>query len=135
MGTLHTNTAAKAINRIIDALPEESRDQIRGVLSVLLRGVVAQRLCKRANGDGRVAILEVLLQNWAIANMIRENKIHQMEGYLQSVNTASSGMCSLEMSLTSAIRDGLITLEEGLKISEHPDQLRAVCSQMGLEEN
>src|SRR5207253_200489 len=60
-GTLHTNSAAKAIDRIIDAVDDESRDQMRGVLSVLLRGVVSQQLCKKANSDGRLAVLEILL--------------------------------------------------------------------------
>ncbi|MBN2801765.1 MAG: PilT/PilU family type 4a pilus ATPase [Deltaproteobacteria bacterium] len=127
-GTLHTNTAAKAVNRIIDAVPDESREQVRGVLSVLLRGVVAQNLCKRANGDGRIAMLEVLLQNWAISNMIRENKVHQMEGYLQSVNPATSGMQSIEMSLAMGVREGLITFEEALKVSEDPIGLRSLCA-------
>ena len=122
-GTLHTNTAPKAVNRIIDALPDENREQMRGVLSVLLRGVLSQRLIKRANGDGRVAVLELLLQNWAISHMIRENKIHQIEVYLQSVNTAKTGMQSLDTSIFGAIRDGLITLEDGLNAAERPMQV------------
>ena len=73
-GTLHTNSATKAIDRIIDVIPEESRDQVRGTLSVLLRGVVSQHLAKRASGEGRVAILEMLLQSYAVSNLIRENK-------------------------------------------------------------
>jgi twitching motility protein PilT len=128
MGTLHTNTAPKAINRIIDALPNESREQMRGVLSVLLRGVVAQRLCKRASGEGRIAVLEILLQNWAISNMIREDKVHQIEGYLQSVNYATTGMLSMDVSIFNLIRDGMITLEEGLKAAEYPEQLRKQCA-------
>ncbi|MBN2343293.1 MAG: PilT/PilU family type 4a pilus ATPase [Deltaproteobacteria bacterium] len=133
-GTLHTNTAAKAVNRIIDAMPDESRDQVRGVLSVLLRGVVAQRLCKRANGDGRVAMLEVLLQNWAISNMIRENKTHQMESYLQSVNPAASGMQSMEMSLAQGVREGLVTLEEALKATEDTVTLKNMLKDLEGDE-
>ena len=133
-GTLHTNTAAKAVNRIIDAMPDESRDQVRGVLSVLLRGVVAQRLCKRASGDGRVAMLEVLLQNWAISNMVRENKTHQMEGYLQSVNPAASGMQSLEMALAVGVREGLLTLEEALKATENEKSLKSQLKDLETEE-
>ncbi len=133
LGTLHTNTAPKAINRIIDALPDESRDQMRGVLSVLLRAVVAQRLCKRASGEGRVAVLEILLQNWAISNMIRENKIHQMEGYLQSVNYASTGMLSMATCIFNHIRDGLITLDEGLKVADYPEQIKSMCEELPEE--
>src|SRR5438128_5936319 len=77
IGTLHSNGAAKAIDRIIDVIPEESRDQVRSTLSVLLRGVIAQTLLKRADGDGRVAALEILLLNYAVANLIREGKVFQ----------------------------------------------------------
>lgn len=82
IGTLHTNSAGKAISRIIDIVPDKIQDQTRSSLSVLLRGVVAQRLCKRASSDTRIAALEVLIQNYGIANMIRENKLHQLDGYL-----------------------------------------------------
>lgn len=133
LGTLHTNNAPKAMNRIIDALPEESREQMRGVISVLLRGVVAQRLCKRVTGEGRVAAFEILLQNWAISHMIRENKIHQMEGYLQSANFATTGMISMDNSIFNLVREGLISLEEGLKHADRPDQLRALCAELPEE--
>ena len=132
-GTLHTNTAAKAVNRIIDAVPDESREQARGVLSVLLRGVVSQRLCKRANGDGRVAMLEVLLQTWAISNMIRENKTHQMESYLQSVNPAATGMQSLEMALATGVREGLLTMTEALKATEDETMLKSLLKDLEME--
>ncbi len=135
MGTLHTNSADKAINRIIDALPEESRKQMRGVLSVLLRGVIAQRLCKRANGEGRVAALEILLQNWAIANMVRENKTHQIKGYLQSVDYATTGMMSMDMCIFNYIRDGLITQEEGLRITDNPRDILSMCEELPEEDN
>jgi len=65
-GTLHTNSASKAADRIIDVFPDESRDQVRGVVSVMLRGVLAQMLCKRTSGEGRVAVLEVMLQTIGI---------------------------------------------------------------------
>lgn len=129
-GTLHTNSAPGAINRIVDALPEENRKQMRGALSVLLRGVLAQRLCKRANGDGRVAVLEILLQNWAVANMIRENKVEQLEGYLQSANYAASGMISMDASVFNQIRDGVITQEEGIKAAARPIDLRGRCAEL-----
>ncbi len=134
IGTLHTNTAPKAINRIIDALPDESRKQMRGVLSVLLRGVVAQRLCKRANGEGRIAVMEILLQNWAIANMIRENKTHQIEGYLESVNYSTTGMVSMDTCIFNYIKDGLISMQEGLKVCDRPDQLRSQCAELAEED-
>jgi twitching motility protein PilT len=121
--TLHTNSAGRAINRIIDMVPEKIQDQTRSTLSVLLRGVIAQRLCKRASGDSRIAVLEILIQNFAVSNMIRENKLHQLDGYLQSVNFEETGMQSMDGCLLRYIKDGLIWLDEAVKIADYPDQL------------
>ena len=129
-GTLHSNSAAKAVDRMIHVLPEESRDQMRGVLSVLLRGVVAQHLVKLASGEGRTAIMEILLQSFGVSHMIRENKLHQIEGYLQSASHDGSGMQSLDHCVYTNIREGLITLEEGLKIANFPDNLRKQVSEL-----
>ncbi|MFL5322157.1 MAG: type IV pilus twitching motility protein PilT [Myxococcaceae bacterium] len=133
-GTLHTNSAAKAMDRIIDAIPEESRDQIRSVLSVLLRGVVCQQLCKRANGEGRVAVLEILLQNYGVANMIRENKLHQLDGYLQTASNDGSGMQHLDHCIARLVREELVTLEEGLRVATYPDQLKKLLEAMPKDE-
>ena len=129
-GTLHTSSAPKAVNRIIDALPEHSREQMRGVLSVLLRAVISQQLCKRQTGEGRVAVLEILLQSWAVSHMIRENKIHQLEGYLQSSNYETTGMQSFEHCLFNYIRDGVITIEEGLMTAKQPEALKSLCEHL-----
>jgi twitching motility protein PilT len=133
-GTLHTSSAPKAINRIIDVLPDENRDQMRGVLSVLLRGVIAQRLCKRATGDGRIAVLEVLLQSWAVSHMIRENKVFQLEGYLQSANYESTGMQSLDSALFGFVKDGLITPAEAIECANRQDQVRDLCATIKEDE-
>jgi twitching motility protein PilT len=130
LATLHTNSAAKAVDRIVDVVPEDSRDQVRGVLSVLLRGVVAQQLCKRAGGDGRIAATEVLVQNYAVANLIRENKIHQLEAYVQSAGTDGSGSQSLGTCLFRYVQDGLVTLEEALTVADYPDQLRRQVAEL-----
>jgi twitching motility protein PilT len=122
--TLHTNSSGRAISRIIDMVSEKIQEQTRTTLSVLLRGVIAQRLCKRASGEGRVAILEILIQNFAIANMIRENKLHQLDGYLQSVNFEETGMQSMDSCLLRYIKEGLVWLEDAVAISDYPDQLR-----------
>ncbi len=105
-GTLHTNSAPKAVHRIVDMAPDESREHVRGVLSVLLRGVVAQHLCKRATGEGRVAAVEVLLQNYAVSNMVREDKVHLLEGYLQTSNPKDTGMQSLDRCLIEFVKQG-----------------------------
>jgi len=129
-GTLHTNSASKAIDRIIDAVGEDGQEQIRGVLSVLLRGVVSQQLCKRANSDGRVAALEVLLQNYAVSNMIRDNKLHQLDGYLQTASSDGSGAQSLDYAVFNYVRDGIVTLEEGMRVASYPEQLKRLVQEL-----
>jgi twitching motility protein PilT len=124
LATLHTNSAAKAVDRMIDLCPDEVQDQMRGVVSVLLRGVLAQHLCKRAMGDGRVAVTEVLLQSYAVANLIRENKVYQLDALLQSGDSVSAGMQSLDSCILRYVREGLISAEEGLKVANAPDSLR-----------
>jgi twitching motility protein PilT len=82
-GTLHTPSAAKTVDRIIDVFPSEQQNKIRATLSEALRGVVAQNLFKRIDKKGRVASLEVLVFTTAIANMVREGKTHQIPGMIQ----------------------------------------------------
>lgn len=129
-GTLHTNSAAKAIDRIIDAVGEDGRDQMRAVLSVLMRGVISQQLCKRANSDGRVAALEILLQNYAVSHMIRDNKLHQLEGYLQTASNDGSGAQSLDHAILGFVKEGMVSLEEGMRVATYPNQLKNVVSEL-----
>jgi twitching motility protein PilT len=82
-GTLHTQSAAKTVDRIIDVFPAEQQNKIRQTLSEALKGVVAQNLFKRIDKKGRVASLEVLVVNTAVANLIREGKTHQIPGMIQ----------------------------------------------------
>jgi twitching motility protein PilT len=124
LATLHTNSAAKAIDRILDVVPGDSRDQMRTVLSVLLRCVVAQHLCRRASGDGRVAVMEILLHSWAVASMIRDNKTHQIDAYLETTNREETGMQCLDASIAHYVKNGYITLAEGLKVANYPDRVR-----------
>jgi len=130
IGTLHTNSASKAIDRIIDAVGEEGQEQIRGVLSVLLRGAVSQQLCKRANSDGRVAVLEILLQNYAVSHMIRDNKLHQLDGYLQTASSDGSGAQSLDYAVFNYVKDGIVTLEEGMLVASYPEQLKRLVEDL-----
>ena len=97
------------------------------------RGVIAQHLCKRAGGDGRIAVQEILLQSYAIAHMIRENKLHQLDGHLQSASNDGTGTQSLDACIFRCIRDGLITLEEGMRVASYPDQLKKVVSELPQE--
>ncbi len=131
--TLHTSSASKAIDRIVDIYPEESHEQVRGALSVLLKGVLAQHLCRRAQEDGQVAAIELLLQTYAVSNMIREGKVFQIDGYLQSAENAGTGMQSLESRLAELIRDGVVSLDEALKVTEYPDSLRKRVAELPEE--
>jgi twitching motility protein PilT len=130
IGTLHANSAAKAIDRIIDVIPEESRDQVRSTLSVLLRGVVSQQLAKHASGEGRVAVLEILLQSYAVSNLIRENKVFQIDGYLESASNDGSGTLGIDACLFRLVKGGEITVEEGLKFANQPDSLRRLAAEL-----
>jgi twitching motility protein PilT len=114
-GTLHTNSASKSIDRIVDIVPEGAQDQARATLSVILRGVVAQQLCKRSGGEGRIAVLEILLQSIGVSNMIRENKLHLIDAHLKSANPEQSGMQSNDTSLFEFVKDHLVDAEEGLR--------------------
>jgi twitching motility protein PilT len=82
-GTLHTQSAAKTVDRIIDVFPSEQQNKIRATLSESLRGVVAQHLFKRIDKKGRVAAFEILVFNTAVANLVRESKTHQIPGMIQ----------------------------------------------------
>ena len=128
IGTLHTNSAAKAVDRILDVVPEESRDQVRSTLSVLLRGVLSQHLVKRADGGGRIAALEILLLNHAVANLIREGKVFQIDGYLETASYDGTGAQSLDASILRLVREGRVDLQEGLKIANQPDVLRRLIA-------
>jgi twitching motility protein PilT len=130
IGTLHSNSAGKAIDRIIDVIPEESRDQIRSTLSVLLRGVISQHLARHASGEGRVAVLEILLQSYAVSHLIRENKVFQIEGYLDSASNDGSGMQSLDACLFRYVKEGLISVDEALELANQPDQLKRLAGEI-----
>lgn len=108
--TLHTNSAAKTIDRIIDVFPEGQQQQVRTMLSESLRGVVAQTLFRRADGQGRVAAHEVMRCNRAIANLIRENKVHQIPSAIQT--GASQGMVLFDKSVEDLVKKGKISREE-----------------------
>jgi len=106
--TLHTNSASKTINRIIDVFPGEEKSMIRSMLSESLQAVVAQTLLKKPGG-GRVAAFEIMICNGAIRNLIREDKVAQMYSAIQT--GLSQGMLTLDQHLTQLVNDKLITKE------------------------
>ncbi|MFZ5391131.1 MAG: type IV pilus twitching motility protein PilT [Patescibacteria group bacterium] len=104
--TLHTNNAAETIDRIVDVFPPHKQNQIRLQLSLSLRAVISQRLLPLNNG-GQRAVFEVLINNPAVANLIRENKISQIKSVIQT--SADQGMITLERSVKALLQQGLIS--------------------------
>lgn len=123
LATLHTNSAASTMNRIIDAFPEGQQAQIRAQLSLVLEGVLSQTLLERADGQGRVMALEILIPTSAIRNLIRENKVHQIYSMMQS-GQDTNGMQTFNQSLAELHRKGLITKELAYQRSHNLDELR-----------
>ncbi len=107
-GTLHTNSATKTINRIIDVFPAEEKAMVRSMLSESLQAVIAQTLLKK-KGGGRVAALEIMICNSAIRNLIREDKVAQMYSSIQTGQ--ASGMQTLDQHLKQLVSEDLITVE------------------------
>jgi twitching motility protein PilT len=110
-GTLHTNSSAKAVDRIIDAFPAMEQEQIRTVLAETVRAVVAQQLLRRRD-KGRVAAFEVLLGSTALSNAIREGKTSLINNQIQTGK--SRGMISMDQSLTELLRNNIVLPEEAL---------------------
>ena len=125
LATLHTNSAAESINRIIDAFPSHQQAQVRAQLAFVLEGVVTQTLLPKTKGKGRVVAAEVMICTPAIRAVIRDEKIHQIYSLMQAGK--KHGMQTLNDSLQSLYLKGDVSLEEALKRSSDPQELlRAV---------
>jgi twitching motility protein PilT len=109
-GTLHTNSAPKTVDRIIDVFPPDQQSQIRSMLAESLKGVVSQVLMKKKGGKGRVAALEIMVGTSAIANLIRENKIHQVPSIIQTGK--KDGMQLLDQHILEYLMSGVIDPNE-----------------------
>ena len=109
-GTLHTNSAAKTVDRIINAFPADEQEQIRAMLGETLRGVVAQQLLRKADGQGRVAALEVMVGTPAVGNMIREGKTHQIPSMMQTGK--KDGMMMMDQAILDYLMKKVVTPEE-----------------------
>ncbi len=108
-GTLHTSSAAKTIDRVVDVFPAEEKDMVRAMLSESLRAVISQTLCKK-NGGGRVAAHEIMIGTPAIRNLIRENKIAQMYSAIQTGQ--QFGMQTLDQNLQGLVQKNMVTRQE-----------------------
>ncbi|HEY6210938.1 MAG TPA: type IV pilus twitching motility protein PilT [Vicinamibacterales bacterium] len=122
-GTLHTNSAAQTINRIIDIFPSGQQGQIRTQLSLVLEGIVCQSLLPKKDGKGRCCSLEILVPTPAIRNLIRDDKIHQIYGVMQA-GQSGSGMQTANQSLASLYQKGLISLDVAMGSSSLKEELQ-----------
>ncbi|MDQ1590527.1 MAG: twitching motility protein PilT [Pyrinomonadaceae bacterium] len=121
--TLHTNSAASTINRIIDVFPSNQQAQIRAQLSLVLEGIMCQALLPKADGRGRVAALEILVPNAAIRNLIREDKVHQIYSMMQT-GQEKYGMQTFNQALATLYHKRLISLDLAMQRSSNTDELR-----------
>jgi len=122
-GTLHTNSAAQTINRIIDIFPANQQSQIRTQLSLVLEGIVCQALLPKSDGKGRVVSLEIMVPTAAIRNLIRDDKIHQIYGAMQT-GQEKLGMQTANQSLASLYMRKQITLDTAMGASSNRDELQ-----------
>jgi twitching motility protein PilT len=125
--TLHTNSAAQSINRIIDVFPAHQQSQIRAQLSLVLEGILCQALLPRTGGKGRALAMEILVPSSAIRNLIREDKVHQIYGMMQA-GQAKHGMVTFNQSLAALYFRRMITLETAMSRSSHPEELQEIIS-------
>jgi twitching motility protein PilT len=121
LSSLHTNNAAQTIDRIIDSFPSTQQSQIRAQLASTLVGIVSQRLVPKVSG-GLVPAIEVMIANPAIRNLIRENKVHEIDLVVET--SSDEGMISLNRSLVDLVRKGEITVENAANYSTNPGELQ-----------
>lgn len=128
--TLHTNSAIQSINRIVNVFPSDQQDRIRLVLSFVLRGIISQRLMPTLD-DGMSAVAEVLFVNSGIANLMRENKVHQIYSHMQA-GQDKSGMNTFNQSLVKLILRRKIDFRAAFAISPDPDELDGLMKKAGI---
>lgn len=126
LSTLHTNSAAQSIDRIIDSFPADGQEQIRIQLAATLKGIVSQRLLPMIAG-GRIPATEILIGNSAIANNIREGKTHLIDTVIQT--SQEQGMLTLESSLASLVLSGQVSLETAKSYALKPEELLRLVGQ------
>jgi twitching motility protein PilT len=125
--TLHTNSAAQTINRIIDVFPAHQQGQIRTQLSLVLEGIICQTLLPKADGTGRVVSLEIMIPTPAIRNLIRDDKVHQIYSTMQA-GQEKLGMQTMNQNLVTLYQKRLITIETAMSASSQKDELEQMIA-------
>jgi len=118
LATLHTSSATKSIDRMIDMFPKEQQAQVRSMLSESLEGVVAQKLLPKKDGKGRVPAIEIMIANSAVRNLIREEKTYQIPSVIQS--GTKEGMQTLDQSLYNHVMNGILDRKVAEKVADNP---------------
>ena len=129
-GTLHTNSAAKTVDRLVDAFPANMKDMIRTQLASSLVAVVAQVLCKKIGG-GRIAAYEIMINTTSIGSLIRENKTFRITSEIQT--GANLGMITMDTHLMALVNRELVTPDEAVDKAQDPNLMREKFAQMGLK--
>jgi twitching motility protein PilT len=124
MGTLHTNGAAPTVDRMVNAFPADKQSHVRVMLSTSLRGVISQQLIPRAGKPGRVAAHEILVNTPAVANLIRQGKLDQLENAMQS--GAAHGMRLMDSAIQELLDKGIINGKEAYKKAINKAKFEAV---------
>jgi twitching motility protein PilT len=127
MGTLHTNGAGPTVDRLVNAFPSDKQSHVRTMLSTSLRGVVSQQLLQKADGNGRVAALEILINTPAAANLIRQGKLDQLETVMQA--GSQHGMRTMDTAIEQLLTDGKIRGAEAYKKGINKSRFEAVKDQ------
>jgi twitching motility protein PilT len=130
-GTLHTQSASSTVDRMIDVFPAEQQEQVRIMIAGSLQGVVTQALLPTADGQGRVAALEVLFPDDAVRNLIRQGKVEQIYSIMQT--GTAKGMQTMEQALAELVLRRVVTIETALSRSSRPEQLLGVLERMGFD--
>jgi twitching motility protein PilT len=128
LATLHTQSAAQTIDRVIDIFPPHQQQEIRAQLSTALQGIVTQALVKRPDGSGRTVVCEVMFATAAIRNLIREGKNHQIPSFMQS--SGQDGMLTFDQHLAQRVAEGAITYEQGLGLCHAPEEYKRLAGRM-----
>ncbi|HKZ09028.1 MAG TPA: type IV pilus twitching motility protein PilT [Methylomirabilota bacterium] len=129
LGTLHTNSCAQTMNRIIDVFPTSQQAQVRAQLSLVLEGVLSQQLIPTADGRGRAMALEIMVTTPAIRNLIREEKIHQIYSSMQAGQ--KFGMQTMNQALVDLVQKRRISREEAVNRSTLPEELEQLLKSAG----
>lgn len=124
MGTLHTNGAAPTVDRIVNSFPADKQSHIRTMISTSLRGVVSQQLLPTKNQAGRIAALEILINTPAVANLIRQGKLDQLETAMQS--GGNIGMRTMDSALMELVRQGLVAGKEAYQQANDKSKFKNV---------